>query len=315
MDMIFNDGDISQALDAEEALLAQAEGSYVVKPSSVLDRVITIAEFDGQQAGESLPWSKADSIQRLRAGELSVWAGINGHGKSLLLGQIMLWRMKTQSVLIASLEMKPEETLYRMACQYAGCNASPGFCETAMEKFDGRLWIYDQLDTVKASRVLALVHYAAKTLKVDHIVIDSLTKCGFGTDDYTGQKDFIDRLQWAAKRHGVHIHLVCHVRKTGSELDEPDKFSIRGGAELSDIPDNVFIVFRNKRKEQTAEKLRATGMVANEAEQSFLDQPDTFLKVDKNRHGSREGRIGLFYHASSGQFVPSDGPRAMNSPF
>lgn len=315
MDMIFTEGDVTEQLDVEESMLAQVEGAHVVDPSSVIDRVVLIAESGGQQTGESLPWAKADNVQRLRAGELSVWAGINGHGKSLLLGQVMLWRMKNQKVLIASLEMKPEETLYRMACQYAGCNASVGFCRTTMEKFDGRLWIYDQLDTVKASRILALVHYAAKTLQVDHIVIDSLTKCGFGSDDYSGQKDFIDRLQWAAKRHGIHIHLVCHVRKTGSELDEPDKFSIRGGAELSDIPDNVFIVFRNKRKEQVSDKLHATGQVANEAEQSILDQPDCFLKIDKNRHGSKEGRIGLFYHPSSNQFTPSEGPRAMNSPF
>ena len=39
-----------------------------------------------QIRGEKLPWAKTHDFIRLRPGELSIWAGINGHRKSMLLG-------------------------------------------------------------------------------------------------------------------------------------------------------------------------------------------------------------------------------------
>ena len=40
--------------------------------------------------GDKLPWPKTFDKILLRNGELSVWAGITGHGKSMLLSHIIV---------------------------------------------------------------------------------------------------------------------------------------------------------------------------------------------------------------------------------
>ena len=81
---------------------------------------------------------------------------------------------------------------------------------------------------------------ALKELKIQHVVIDSLMKCGIMDDDYNGQKQFVDCLCWAAKTYGGHIHLIHHIRKTRSEEEIPDKFDVMGASALTNLVDNVF---------------------------------------------------------------------------
>ena len=48
------------------------------------------AYFDDENAirGDVLPWPKTEKQVRLRDGETTIWAGINGHGKSQIIGHI-----------------------------------------------------------------------------------------------------------------------------------------------------------------------------------------------------------------------------------
>ena len=318
MDIIFGEQDVSRELDTELALLAEAESNYVVRPDQLAEKIIARKLEGPGQRGLSLPWSKADEIIKIRGGELSVWGGINGHGKSLLLGQIMLEMMRTQKVLIVSLELFPDQTLERMIDQMAGCYSSPDYVRAATEELRNKLWIYDQVSTVKSKKIIALIHYAKKTLGVDHIVIDSMTKCGL-PDDYGAEKNFMDELQWSAKNLNVHIHLVCHIRKGESEQKIPNKFDVIGSSAITNIPDNIFIVWRNKRKEEIKKELdlsqrKGSNYTVSPADEKCLDMPDTILSVEKNRHGGEEGKIGLYYHKLSGQSIPTDNGRAMPSP-
>jgi len=195
---------------------------------------------------------KTHKLIGLRKGEVSLWAGINGHGKSQLLGQVCAWGLNNSKWLIASMEMLPEATMARMSQQAAGCNPSDQYLMNVLNWTDNRLWIYDQTDTVKLDRILAIVHYAAKKLGINHIVIDSLIKCGINRDAYDKQAEFVDKLCWTAKNNLCHIHLVHHMRKGEKEESIPGKFDIRGASEITDLVDNVFIVHRNKRKEAKA---------------------------------------------------------------
>ena len=70
-----------------------------------------------------LPWEKARDVFHFRPGEVTLWAGQNGHGKTGLVSQIMLSLIgQEQKICIASLEMKPLTTLALMARMYAGTN-------------------------------------------------------------------------------------------------------------------------------------------------------------------------------------------------
>lgn len=309
--MIINHLDIKNELDREIERLNRDEANLIISPLSLRDKIQESKATGGVQKGESLPWSKADDIIKIRPGELSIWGGINGHGKSLILGQVIGSLLKSEKALIVSLELFPYQTVERMINQFAGCESAMKFVDAALSVLDGKLWLYDQVNTVHAEKIIALVHYASKTLKVDHIVIDSMTKCGLPSD-FDAEKRFLDRLQWAAKNLGIHIHLVCHIRKGESEEKIPNKFDIKGSGAITDIPDNIFIHWRNKRKEiikremQISESNGKTYSI-NSNDEKVLAMPDALLNVEKNRHGGEEGRIGLYFHKGSGQYTSIEG--------
>lgn len=307
--MILTDKSIDT--EAYLAFIGQQESQEVHPVEDYWHKLQDLCVNGEVRTGAMLPWIKTHNVIRFAPGELSVWAGFSGSGKSLLLGQAVLWWLKDQTALIASLEMKPEQTLYRMTRQMVGhTEIKPPHVDGFVEKLSGRLWIYDQVDSVASNRILGLIHYAANELKCDHIIIDSLTKCGLTRDDYSQQAKFVDRIQWAAKRHSVHVHLVCHMRKGSDENRKPGKFDIRGAAEISDLADNVLVLHRNKEKEAASLK-RSNGRALTRDEEDELKKPDATLRVDKNRAGGTEGIVPLWYHYGAMQFLGVDDPRAM----
>lgn len=301
-----------EALTRHMAQMVETEAQYVIGMDEMALRLARHIASRGSMTGPALPWTKTHETIRFNPGALSIWAGINGHGKSLVLGQAALWWMgQRQTVVLASLEMKPEETLYRMARQMLGRPIELEEFEVVIKALRDHLWIYDQTDSVESDRILALVHYAATELGADHILIDSVTKCGLARDDYTQQAKFVDKLQWAAKRHDVHIHLVAHMRKGNDERGgSPGKFDVRGAAEMTDLADNVLVVYRNKAKELAVEKRRSMGILTD-AERSLLEEPCTFLSIEKNREYGIESRFGLWYHHGAMQFLGADVPQPM----
>ncbi len=281
------------------------ESQYLIRPSELIERVLELQQArrsrQGFAVGDYLPWSKTHKHIGLRPAEVSLWAGINGHGKSNLLSQVCAWNLRSKKWLIASMEMLPTATMDRMTQQTAGCDPSEDYTERFSRWTDDRLWIYDQTDSVKPERILAVVYYAATELKVDHIIIDSLMKCGIKKQDSDEQVTFVDRLCWLAKNTGCHIHLVHHIRKGDKETRVPNKFDIRGAGEVTDLVDNVFIIYRNKAKEQ---KIRARKEVDPE-------DPDCLLINEKQRHGEWEGIIKLWFDLPSKQYIPTPENRVM----
>ena len=303
--MIFDDRTVD--LDAYLAETGQNEAQMLHWGTRWKDELLARVINGETISGDKLPWAKTHGSVRLRPGELSIWAGINGHRKSMLLGQVMLWlaAIPDRRICIASLEMRPEETLFRMARQAAGCEPSFEFAAEFVEGSNGRICLYDQLDTVKSDRILGMVHYAANELACSHIVIDSLTKCGIGGDDYSRQKEFVDRLQWAAKTYRTHIHLVCHMRKGSDEANRPGKFDIRGASEITDLADNVFICWKDKQREE-ATAMQRNGFTLSPEHLKALERPDQILDVAKQRHGAFEGKFALWFCERSLQFTGTE---------
>lgn len=270
------------------------ESQYLVSLSDYKDQIKERFSGEVNDFGDTLPWNKTHSQFRLRPQEVTIWAGINGHGKSLVTSHVVASLLKYTTCLIASLEMPIAATGRRMVRQMVGTdNPTDSIIEKALHWTDDRLWVYDQLDSVETERIFGMVVYSMKVLGIKHIVIDSLMKCGINDDDYNGQKVFVDRLCWAAKTYGGHIHLIHHIRKTKSEEDIPDKFDVMGASALTNLVDNVILVHRNKAKENK-----------DEEEIDEKKDPDARLIVAKQRHGEWEGRIALWFDKSSNQYLP-----------
>jgi len=253
--------------------------------------------FEGSliSRGSYLPWDKHGIFVGLRPSEVSVWAGVNGHGKSLLLGQCVLSLIEQgQKCLIASFEMRPEITLARMARQATGMKIpSPLALDQFHQWKKDHLYLLDHHGMIGATEMLAVCRYAAQELKVQHIVIDSLMKCVKGEDDFNGQKDFVNTLCSIAQDTGLHIHLVHHMRKGTDEKHLPGKFDLKGSGSITDQVDNVFIVFRNKIKEVERRETGATDEAI----------ADAFLICEKQRNGEWEGKIPLWFEPDSQQYV------------
>jgi len=70
--------------------------------------------------GFPLMWDSMNHI-RVRPQELSVWAGINGHGKSMIVSMVALMAAyHKEKTVIASFEMTAQKTLGRMVLQALG---------------------------------------------------------------------------------------------------------------------------------------------------------------------------------------------------
>lgn len=260
------------------------------------DEILADLNCDIETAkGLFLPWSKSRQDVKLFPGGVTVWAGINGHGKSLVVSHVIADGVSQgEKFCVASMEMPPADfgsKLYRQLGWYRGCR--PELTSGISEFVNGGIWLFNSYGTAKADKILSVFHYARKRYGITQFVIDSLAKCGFSEDDYSGQKGYVDRLMDFALESKIHIHLVCHVRKQGDESTIPNKFSIKGTGAIIDMVNNAFIVWRNKEKETK----RSQGIHVSESD------PDVVIDCVKQKKTGKEPRFAMWFHKPSHQFV------------
>ena len=254
--------------------------------------------------GAKLPWVKTHDDIGFVAGDLSIWAGINGHGKSTILLQVCNHLIaQNEPVCIASLEMPIVETLYMMACQAARCEPSKDFTGKFLKWCGDRLWLLNQKGAVDQESVLGAIKWSAENRGIKHFVIDNLmmvTDGESGERAMNSQKNFVERLKRVADDCQVHIHLVHHVRKGESEGDRPGKFDLKGSGAIADLADQVFMVWRNKKREMHLQNPN------RQANPDLESQSGAALAVVKNRRVGTEKSYALWFDRVSRQFTPTD---------
>lgn len=286
-----------------------------VKPASAWCDLV-VDRFHGEtrpSSWETLGFNKMRGMFDLRPGEVTIWAGVNGHGKTTYLSNVMLNVMHGGgSVCLASLEMPPAASMAKMSRQAAAVEIPAERYIRGFHRWtDRRLWVYDHVGKVAPARMLAVATYVRKELGIQHLVIDSLMKCGIGTDDYSGQKDFVDSLHSLARDTGLHIHLVVHMRKGETEHKPADKFDVKGAGEITDIVDNLVIVWKDQRKHELVEEAMRLNDLEKQA--ATLDdlrkRPDAIVRVAKQRHFEFEGKFLFWFDKKSQLFLESSNER------
>lgn len=259
------------------------------------------------ERGFSLPWRKLEQF-KLRPGELSIWNGINGHGKSWMTSQVALEAIRHgEKVCVASMEFRPERYLRRMVLQSSGLTTgSPTqpFAEAIMDWMRGHLWMFAVTGKAKTERLLQCFEYAYRAYGCRFFVIDPLAKCGIGLEDYQAQKDFVEQLCDFKNEHDVHIALVTHPRKARDEMSPPDKMDVGGSGAITDLADSVVAVWRNKRKEEAMQSGDAEKIAKHEK------SGDSLLIVQKQRNGEWEGKCALWHRELCNQWVGGPDARA-----
>lgn len=252
--------------------------------------------------------TKLRDVIEFRPGEVTCWAGFNGHRKSMFTGQVALdLCVQRERTLIVSLEMKPRKTLARM-CRQAAARAVPTIDERRhfMRWTDDKLWLFDHEGRLLPDRAIAVCRYFGKELQGRHVVIDSLMKVVQSEESMDEQKRMVGDLCDIAKETDLHIHLVAHCKKPPGEGENkpPTKYDIRGSAAISDQCANVILVWQDKAKRAKLTSAHASGQPV---ETELVNRWDHILAIDKQRNGEVEGKFGLYFDDESLRFIDNPG--------
>lgn len=263
---------------------------------------------DEDTSGFGSGWAKFDEEDiRFRPSELYLMGGINGHGKSLFLGQLALNAVaQDQKVLIASMEMPARATLGRMMKQASGVSSPPkAYRKAILDWMAPNLWLFVDKLTPKPKDLMDCFEYAYRRYGINMFVIDSLTNM-VRQDDYEGQQKFIEQLVNFKMSFPVTIFLVTHVRKGENEYTAPNKYDIKGSGSVTDLADGVMLIFKNKRK---IEQIEQAHMLGEEPDEKYTKQWDSYVEVVKNRNGQWEGKVGFEFDTQCMQYKERRGSK------
>ena len=239
-----------------------------------------------------------------RPGELSVWTGYNGHGKSLMLSQVLLGLMQQgERVTVFSGEMTPERQLKRLVKQATGMDRpTMQYIDAVGKWITDKMWFFNVVGSAGIDRLLQVFLYANKRYGMRHFVIDSLMMTDVpedGPGSMTAQKEAVRKLCDFARRNGCHLHLVAHPRKGQDETKGPGKLDVAGSSKITDGADNVFTVWSARPDENDPDLDR--------------DKADSRLELQKQRNGDvQHYSQPLWFCKDAQQFATSSRRRAVS---
>ena len=243
-------------------------------------------------------------------GDLSVWTGRRGEGKTTIATQICAANALNddKSVCIYSGELQADRLLYWLDLQLAGkeniavyhskkydrdvARVNPLPQEKIRAWYDKRLWIYDnrQVDAGSADSIIERFTVAAKRLGCKVFIVDNLMSVRVetrGDNYYQQQSAFVGRLVDFAIKYAVHVHLIAHPRKQAGQITNDD---VAGNADITNRAANVFAIERLSELDKQAKGY------------------DVLLRVTKNRWEGLTPQIGLKYDPVSRRVaIPSEG--------
>lgn len=196
-------------------------------------------------------------------GELSVWTGKSGQGKSTLLSQLMLNAVNQGFKVCAySGELINTQFQHWLILQACGSNNlvrtydKDKQCDVylpskeAKEKIcnwlKGKFYLYNNEFSSKNNNIIDTFKMAHKKYGCQVFLVDNLMTAKYNSNDkenyYLQQSNFVGELVRFAKTQNVHVHLIAHPKKTQGELSKED---IAGTLDISNRADNTFSVSRN----------------------------------------------------------------------
>lgn len=243
-------------------------------------------------------------------GELSVWTGKRGEGKSTLLSQIVPEALaQHRRVCVYSGEMPAGMFKAALYQQIAGSahilrQTDPAtgkelyaVSEEARERIDKWLSRRAFLTDIKTANahdednILSLFEYAHRRWNCGVFIVDNIMTADLKDEARLGQwraqSVFASRLVAFAQRFDVHVHLVAHPRKTrDGNFDSDD---VAGTADITNRASNVFRVGRIPD-----EKVAEMGCSAG-------------VRILKNRRYGDRGTVQLGFDPVTRRFYPAGG--------
>lgn len=210
------------------------------------------------------------SIGGFFAGELSIWTGKRGMGKSTILSQMLLQAIdQGHKVCAYSGELDKEQFREWTYLQAAGPDhveyrhdpltgkemptVNPQTATLISEWLSKRFWLFDleRNTTHDPKAILGQFSYAKMRYGADVFLVDNIMAVDFfgvrEKDFYREQSKFTQELARFAKRQNAHVHMVVHPKKESGtgQKGSADKFTaddVGGSGDITNAADNVFFL-------------------------------------------------------------------------
>jgi twinkle protein len=279
-------------------------------PSDYADQVVALFwPKEGEHVGYRTPYGTLNGRLLFRPGELTIWTGDAGAGKTQILSDCAVdWVKQGSRLCLSSLEMHPKYSLKRMAKQVIGTDQpTPAALQASLGWLSGGLLIYDFTGKRTIDEMLTLFDYGRARYGCDQFVIDSLMRLGVAGDDYNTQEAVIFRIVEWAMASKVHVHLVAHSKKGERDRGAPATEDIKGAMEIGANAFNIVSVWRDRKHEDSVALLRQSDPEG--AAKLFDEKPGVILNVAKQRNGDFEGKTGLWFDQKTYRYrSKADGP-------
>lgn len=312
VDCQWKDANISLVKEGKEKTAEYVKNAKPIPVHGLIDLadVVPIDLTKIERVRSAVP-ALDEAIGGFLMGELSIWTGKNGQGKSTFLGQMLLGAVEEgKSVCAYSGELRADRFQYWINLQAAGPNnlsfhfdnvkqRKTPYVEKDISKrirdwYRGKFWLYDnnlRAENTEEAGIIKLFTYAARKYDCKVFLVDNLMTAKFDQmneeDYYRAQSKFVGELVHFAKTFNVHVHLVAHPKKTRGKLEKED---ISGSGDITNRADNVFSVERVP-------------------DDSTLGC-DSIVSVLKNRsEGKQNIEIGLNFDQDSKRFWQPSDPR------
>lgn len=206
------------------------------------------------------------SIGGFFAGELSVWTGKRGMGKSTILSQLLLnaidqgHRVCAYSGELDKAQFREWAYLQAAGPEHIGYRddpltgkrlptVNPAVDSMISEWLKERFWLFDLERNTRhdPDSILSQFSYAKMRYGADVFLVDNIMAVDFNgvreTDFYREQSKFTQALASFAKRQHVHVHLVVHPRKSSSgQAGKTTADDVHGSGDITNRADNVFFL-------------------------------------------------------------------------
>lgn len=232
-------------------------GDDVIKVSSLAERIIAHTH----ERREARSWGLGSDFDALvggrRRGELSVWTGDTGSGKSTVLSFIALQiaAQANEGVLMIPLELGAVRQSVKWLRQYAGKPPKAMTDDEIKQHMKAmgnmRLWLMNRYGDLDAERLQATIEYAVERLGITVVILDHLNFATDGAatpDKLATINAMMKMLAAAAVRLNIEVNVVAHPKATnGPDKDADNKViqmaHIKDSSAIKQDADNVFSVF------------------------------------------------------------------------
>jgi flagellar biosynthesis GTPase FlhF len=197
-------------------------------------------------------------LKGFRRGEVTIFTGPTGVGKTSLLCQLSLdFCVQGVPTLWGSFEIKATRLIKKMLHQFVGKNM-----EQHLHEFNMYADTFEQLPLyfmrfyggTSIDRVLETMEYSVLVNNVQHIVIDNLQFMMNSAESISYQQDrfaimdqVIHKFRMFASDFNVHLSIVIHPRKENDDILLSTS-SIYGSAKATQEADNVIAIQKRKEK-------------------------------------------------------------------